>query len=457
MKRLSGGAKVGYGAGELGVAATEFFVRVYLLKLYVDTIGLSASVAGLVLALAVVWDAVTDPLMGEISDRTRSRFGRRRPWIGVGGLLTAGAFIVLFTPPPGAGQVAIAGYLLVAYMVFNTALTVIAVPHAALGGELSADPAIRNEVFGWRFLFANLGLVLGIVAPTVAAGRGGGAEQGAVWLAAAVAVSGLLAVLATRGHDRADLSSGSGPSVAALKNSLSAVARSRAFRPLLAAYLVGSVGLTLNSSLALFYYEHRLLLDEREVFVWILLPFALVIALSIGGWVLLSKRLGRRPTAFAGVFLLGLGTTIVYPLFPPGSLAGPVIWGLMGGLLVGSVFLFDATVADVVDVDEALRGVHREGVFFGVWRMVSKLARAVGLAVTGWLLDVVGFAPGAVEQTDEARWGLALAFGPGVGVLFIAGALLWLCVPIDEGVQARALAIIDRRRERRRRVARPVD
>ena len=82
MNRVSGGVKVGYGVGELGVAGAEFFVRVYLLKLYVDTVGLSASLAGLVLALAVVWDAVTDPLMGEISDRTRSRFGRRRPWIG---------------------------------------------------------------------------------------------------------------------------------------------------------------------------------------------------------------------------------------------------------------------------------------------------------------------------------------------------------------------------------------
>ncbi len=454
MKRLSGGVKVGYGAGELGVAATEFFVRVYLLKLYVDTVGLSASVAGLVLALAVVWDAVTDPLMGEISDRTRSRFGRRRPWIGVGGVLTAVFFMVLFSPPPAAGQVVTALYLLIAYALFNTALTVIAVPHAALGGEISADPGTRNEIFGWRFLFANLGLALGIVAPSAAARGGAGAEQGAVWLAAAVAISGLVAVLATRGHDRAGRNTRRGLSVSALGDSLSAVMRSKAFRPLLAAYLVGSIGLTLNASLALFYYEHRLQLEEREVFTWILLPFALVIALSIGGWVLLSRRLGRRPTAFAGVFLLGVGTTIVYPLFPPGSLVGPVIWGLVGGLLVGSVFLFDATVADVVDVEEALGGVHREGVFFGVWRMVSKLARAMGLAVTGWLLDAVGFAPGAVEQTDVARWGLAVAFGPGVGVLFIAGALLWLCVPLDEGVQARARAIIDRRCARRRRAVR---
>jgi len=286
--------------------------------------------------------------------------------------------------------------------------------------------------------------------PTAVAGGSGGAQRGAVWLAAAAAISGLIAMLATRGHDAPVTAASRRLSVGAIKESMTAVARSAAFRPLVAAYLVGSIGLTLNSSLALFYYEHRLQLAEREVFLWILLPFALIIALSIGGWVLASKRIGRRRTAFGGVFLLGLGTAVVYPLFPPGSLIGPVAWGLVGGLLVGSVFLFDATVADVVDVDEALGGVHREGVFFGVWRMASKLARALGLAITGWLLDVVGFAPGAAEQTDAARWGLALAFGPGVGVFFMLGALLWLCVPLDEGVQARARSIIERRRSRRR-------
>jgi GPH family glycoside/pentoside/hexuronide:cation symporter len=446
VKDLGGSVKVGYGAGEFGVAAVEFFVRVYLLKLYVDVVGLSASLAGTVLALAVIWDAVTDPLMGEVSDRTRWRSGRRRPWIGIGALLTALTFTVLFAPPASFGQAGTATFLLLAYMTFNTALTVIAVPHAALGGELSSDPSIRNEIFGWRFLFANLGLVFGIVVPAVAAGSSGSAG-GTIWLAAAVVVSGGVAVVATRGHDAPDRSA-IAPSFAGLARSLAAVARCRPFRPLVLAYLVGSMGLTLNSSLALFYYEHRLLLSERQVFVWILLPFALIIALSIGGWVLLARRLGRRRIAFAGVFLLGVGTTVVYPLFPAGELLGPVVWGIIGGILVGSVFLFDATVADIVDWDEALTGVHREGMYFGVWRMTSKAARAFGLALTGFFLDAAGFVPGSVDQTETARLGIALAFGPGVGVLFVIAALIWLCVPLDEAAQARVQRVLSRRRTR---------
>ena len=441
---IPGAVKVGYGAGEFGIAAAEFFIRVYLLKLYVEDVGLSASAAGLVLALAVLWDAITDPLMGEISDHTRSSYGRRRPWIGLGAILTAVTFLVLFAPPSAGSQMWKSVYLLLSYLAFNTALTIIAVPHAALGGELSSDPGTRNEIFGWRFLFANLGLVFGIVVPVALAG-GADVTSGVKWLALSIALSGSMAVIATRGRDFAD-PSGDGFSTRSFVDSIAAVARFRPFRPLVLAYLIGSIGLTVNGSLALFYYEHRLLLSESEVFLWILLPFALVIALSIGAWVLLARRFGRRRVAFTGVFLLGAGTAVVYPLFPAGELLGPVVWGLVGGFLVGSVFLFDATVADVVDWDEAVTGVHREGVYFGVWRMASKTARALGLALTGLFLDLAGFVPGSAVQTDAARFGIATAFGPGVGLLFMAGALIWLCVPLDGTVRGRIGAILAWRR-----------
>jgi len=183
---LSGAVKVGYGAGELGIAAAEFAVRVSLLKLYVDVSGLAAGLAGAVLAIAVAWDAVTDLLMGEISDRTRLRWGRRRPWVAVGSPLASIFFIVLFSPPVGTSQGALALYLLAAYLAFNTALTLVAVPHAALGADLTSDPATRNEVYGWRFLFANLGLVLAIAVPAAASRNGGAGASGAPWLALAL-------------------------------------------------------------------------------------------------------------------------------------------------------------------------------------------------------------------------------------------------------------------------------
>jgi len=439
----------GYGSGVLGVAAVEFFVRVYLLKLYTDEVGLSPAIAGAMLAVAALWDGVTDPVMGELSDRTRARAGRRRPWIAAGALLTAGSFLALFSPPALGTPAAKALYLLATYVVFNTALTVLAVPHAALGGELTGDPRGRTQVFGWRFLFTNVGLLVGILVPAVAAAEGG-VRAGALWLAPAVVLGGAVAFLATRGRDAPDRS-GARFSPGAVVRSTARVFRMRAFRPLLAAYVVGSVAMTLNSAVALFYYEHRLGLGEREVFLAVLLPFALVIALSIGGWSILANAFGRRRTAFLGVLALGIGTSVVYPFFPPGELLGPVLWAIAGGALVGSVFLLDATVADVVDLDEAVTGVHREGVYFGTWRMASKIARGGGLVLTGVLLGSIGFDAGAEDQSAATALALAWIFGPGVGALFVLAALLWLLVPMGKELRARVRRVLDRRISRRTR------
>ena len=445
----------GYGATEMGIAAVDFFLQVTLLKFATDVLGVGAGAAGGVIALAVLWDAVTDPVMGAVSDHTRGRWGRRRAYIAVGGVATAVAFTWLFTPPELASTTARIAFLLGAYLLANTALTVLSVPHAALGGELTTDPVARTRVFGARFAFANLGMVAAILVPglvTVGLQPGTGsaaarASRSALAIGIIVVVTCIVTVIATRGRDR---SSGQGAlTMVQFLRSMAAVIANRPFRPLVAAFVVGSIGRALNASTALFYYEHRLRLDESDVFLKVLLPFTLVIAISIVGWSRLAAHVGRKPAATTGFFLLGLLGAIFYPLFPPGSLVGPVVSAVVGGLLVGAAFLLDATVADVVDYDEVKSGEHREGLYFGFWRLGSKVARALGIALSGVLLDVVGFVQGAPQQSASTSLGLALIFGPGVGVFFMSGAVLFACMPLDERIHARVRRILERRRMRR--------
>ncbi len=441
---------IGYGSAELGITAVEFFIQVYLLKLYTGTIGLAPQTAGLTMAVAVVWDAVSDPLMGSISDRTRSRWGKRRPYVLGGSLLLAATFVLLFSPPPLASEAMQAVFLLVSYLLVNTAMTVIAVPHAALGGELTSEPNARTEVFGWRFLFANLGLLVAIVVPAALAARLAEADPGTVprtgshVVAIIVILTAVITVTATRGRDMA--STERPFSVREFFAGLRSVARNRPFCPLLVAFVLGSIGRTLNASIALFYYEHRLELPEQAVFVYVLLPFTLVIALSIGGWLWLSRWFGKKYPAVVGIGALGVGTCLAYPSFAPGSLWGPVVAGIVGGLLVGAVFLLDSTVADIVDYDEVFSGVHREGLYFGFWRMATKLARAVGLALAGFLLGAIGFVEGAATQSAGTARGLALVFGPGVGVFFIAAAVVYLWMPLTRSRHELVLRILARRR-----------
>ena len=210
-----------------------------------------------------------------------------------------------------------------------------------------------------------------------------------------------------------------------LKQSLTQVWRNPTFRPLLLAYIVATFGVAINGALALYYYRYRLLLEEQAVQL-ILVVFMVVLTLSLVGWVLLSRKLGKLRPLLLGVSLLGFFSCVTYPFFPPGNLWIPLlVGGILLGSCVGSVVLLDSLLTDVIDYDQVRNGVQRSGVYFGVWRLGAKTARALAVAGAGLLLEVIGFVPNTV-QSAEVSEALAWLFGPGVGVfLVLAALLLW--------------------------------
>jgi len=146
--------KAGFGFAEMGITATQIITQLYLLEHFTQVLGLNSSLAGIALAISVIWDAVSDPLMGLISDRTRSRWGSRRPYIFAGSIFLGLSIGFLFTAPNIQEQYLLFTYLLVVYVIVNTAMTILSVPHLALGGELSNESSDRTEIFGWRlFLY----------------------------------------------------------------------------------------------------------------------------------------------------------------------------------------------------------------------------------------------------------------------------------------------------------------
>ncbi|HSG17462.1 MAG TPA: MFS transporter, partial [Anaerolineae bacterium] len=137
---------------------------------------------------------------------------------------------------------------------------------------------------------------------------------------------------------------------------------------------------------------------------------------SLPGWIWAARRYGKKAAGVTGVCGLGASTAVVYPLFPVGDLGAPLIYSLVGGVLAGAIVLLDALVADTIDYDRLKTGLDREGLYFGVWRMGTKLARALGLGLNGVVLWAIGFAEGTTVQAPETGWRLALLFGPLVGI-----------------------------------------
>ena len=217
------------------------------------------------------------------------------------------------------------------------------------------------------------------------------------------------------------------------------------FLVLLFAFVIATIGRTFNSAIALYYYEYRLGLKESQVVINILLPFFLVLMLSIGFWVWISKKIGKKIPAFFGVFGLGLLTVIVYPLFPYGELRPPLIAAFFGGIFAGSILIMDSILTDVVDYDEFQTGEKREGLYFGIWKMGVKFSQAFGIAITGFLLDIIGFQNGMTTQTPEVGFRLALIFGPGVGFFFILGSIIFLFFPLTDAKHIQVQRILTKR------------
>lgn len=446
---------MGYGAAELGITSVEILLQVYLLKFYNVVVGLDEIYTGLALAIAIVWDAVSDPLMGALSDRTRSRFGRRRVYIMPGAVALAFAFFLVYNPPAVDSQLYKFLYLLFSYLLVNTAMTVIGVPHMALGGDLTFDRDERTEVYGARLFFGTIGLLVGTVLPIIIlSGLGPETPENiersrnlaSLYLAIPIIGTALLSYWSTAGYERkAVIAEGEKLNPGEFFRSLASVLVNPYFFPLLVAFLIASVGRALNAAIALYYYEYRLELPESEVGLKVLLPFFGFIILSIPMWVWISKFFGKKWPAFVGVFGLGLMTCVTYPFFPAGETTGPLIAAFIGGILGGALILLDSLVADMVDYDELKTRENREGLYFGAWRMGTKLARAFGILVTAIALGVIGFDQDATQQSDAAIQGLGIIFGPIVGAFFIVGALVFTLMPLTDARHKRIQAILRRR------------
>lgn len=469
--RLPIRTKAGYGTAEMGMAAAEVMVQLYLLEFYTRAVGLRAELAGFALALAMLWDAFTDVTMGIISDHTRTKWGRRRPYLLAGAVVLSGAYILLFTPPDLDTQLGKFLFLFGAYIFVNTSYTLINVPHAALAAEMSFDRNERTEIFGWRMLFRNFGFVLGTLLPgymltyyeelRVREVMESARSVASGGVSIAIVATTLVTLWSVRRIDTQarmmQLPPGNHNALAHVRTyfrEIQFVARSKVFAPLLLAFFFAQIGRTINASLALYYYKIHLRLSETQIVSQILLVFIVVLSLSIAIWVWISRKWGKKWPAFLGAMFLGVSTIVIYPLLPRGHVLPPILFSsVLGGFAVGSIVLFESLVADVVDYDELRTGDQREGLYFGAWTMVTKISRAIGLALTGILLNAIGFQETAVMQPAGTGWRIALLYGPVVGAFFIVAALVFLVMPLTDERHRRIQRLLLLKRARHSRVA----
>jgi GPH family glycoside/pentoside/hexuronide:cation symporter len=410
--RLGRDVLLAYSLPSIALQFAFLLLGLYFIKFATDVLGVAAGVIGLLLAVSRLWDGLADPIVGYLSDRTRSRLGRRRSWMAWSALPFGLSVWMLWSPPAGIQGGAALAWLGAGLMLYATAYTGLQVPYGALGAELSQDYHDRTRLFAWRQGIGAFGTLLGVVAYYLflEADRGAGVLTSrqlghAVGLFASLAICATTWVLVARVRERSEYQD-RGP--ARVFGAYGDVLRNPYARRLLLVGCSHFFSIAVVSMVSAYVFRYVLHVPSGIVAV-LTAGFAVGVVAGIPLWVLLSKRFGKHLCWSAALWVLaGLYIGIYFVLQRGISTDGAGLGltaaasFLLGALQSSNFVLSHSMQADVIDWDEERTGERKEGAYLATWSLGEKCASALAAALTGAALQWAGYTPN-VEQTELVR------------------------------------------------------
>ncbi len=439
--KLSLATIVAYSAPTLVLGFSNSLVSIYILKFATDVMLIAPGLFATVFAIARVWDAVSDPIAGYLSDRTTSKYGRRRPWIALGALPLAGSVIFLWSPPESLSETEAAIWVSVAIACFYTAYTIVAVPQLALGAEMTPDYHERSRVFGGRGIFDFLGVLLAALAIWFLQ-TSDNPREAARWIAwsfAGLSIP-LLWLSVSRIVERPDyIGRGAQATIAAVRD----VLRNHHARLLLTVFFLENMGMSLIATMTPFIIQY--IMPEYSAESGLLMALALVITLvSFPLWFPLSRRFGKRNTWIASSVFKVVGFGSIMFIEPGREWLGLLALTLIGSSLSAHIILAASVKADVVDYDEYVTGERKEGAYFAIWNLVQKMGGAVAVLTGGIALEISGYEAN-VEQTPNAIFMMRTLYSGVPVVLYGLVIVLLANFTLNQREHAEIRAEIDRR------------
>lgn len=418
--RLARRALVLYALPNLSYSVASLPVALFVPAFYADDLGLPLAAVGAAIAASRVLDVVTDPLIGVLSDRVETRFGRRKPWIAAGAPLLLLSIWMLFVPGE-RGAVSLVHLVVWASLLF-VGFTLVDLPYKAWGAELSHDYAERSRITALREGLGFAGQI-GLLVLLLLLARAGESEPRAQLHAVALAIVATTPVLlaaSLAGVREPPRRTASGAPLG-VRRGLALVARNPAFVRMIGAVLLFVSGVVIQGTLHRLVLEH--VIGDASLFPLMILLENVATLTAVPLWLRASDRLGKhRAAALAALWIAAFSLPL--PFLAAGD--GPALVALVvvrGSSFASILFLANSIAADVVDHDVLASGQQRTGLFFAVWGMVIKLAVALGVVLATALPAAFGFDPAVAPPSDVARLALRIVYG------FVPAALMALGAP----------------------------
>jgi len=439
-----------YSAPTVGVGYMYLLIGLYIMKFSTDVLLISPAIMGTIFGISRVWDAISDPLVGYISDKTESRLGRRRSWLLLSMAPVALLFIMVFSPPASLSGTGLVIWMAVGVIGFYSAMTLFMVPHLSLGAELSTDYHERSRLYGFRHAAYTVGSIIALYSMQLlidaeqtseAAVRGVAFDLSAI---AGVVTALLIAFAVFKLRERKDYQGRVGQTpFGALKD----VWSNRHARLVIVVTFIENIGSAVIALLTLYVCQY--VVGRPSLAPLIILAYMIPSSLSVPIWIPLSRRFGKIRLWMFSMMLTGLSFG--------GMFALPFIDGVADRTLLIFVLAFFAglsagcggTIApsvqsDIIDFDEYQTGERKEGSYFAAFNFVQKSATGVMILITGWVLELSGFIPN-VDQTQTVQIAIVTLYGLSPLICYTIGTILFSRFTLDAAEHDRIRSSIQSR------------
>ena len=407
-RTLSVGQKAGWGLADMGVVVFVIVKQLLVLSFLTNYLNVPVGIAGLLTTSVLIFDIITDPIVGYLSDRTNSRWGRRVPWMVIGAVILSGGIIGLFGVPQSFSIVGTIIWVGSFFALATVGFTMVAIPYGATAGEMTQDPKERSSMMGFRMAFASVGILVGgAVIPQLAGGTREGHFTAAIYIAPIIILSIWGSLWATRQAPRI-LS----PSARGFMSTWLLVFKNKPFVVLVCLYGIMTLAIALITAglpfaaIYLIFDNGNSLLSPASSALGILsLLFACFVLgsiLSQAFWVWMSNRLGKVSALIFGLFIYIILLIAIFLSLPSAEIMIIAMLFIIAGMTNGAYQQIPwAIYPDLMDMTREESGDAIEGAFSAIWLFGQKVANAIAPLILSLILAVFGWKESSSGFTDQ--------------------------------------------------------